>query len=322
MDKTESQSAIPAPESPAERKLRMEAEKLQAEIEAIRRPLYKTPSFYTALSPVLLAALGVIFTWASGWFDTQRKSIEADKKLLTIETKELEQKKHQQQALIDGLSSEKSVLTAQIAEMQTERGELRRQLQQLVNEKTSFTNQIALLENERNEIRLAKEAVEAEAKRLAGSETNATAYLTQLKELQTEREQVQRYLQRQSYIDGGREMELHGALLANLVATREFLQIKTPTASQRNNYLMGVEYRADNDYYGKSYEHWVPSYLESATNLPQSWRGQFDSKRIQAEIYEAQLSRPAEDEKADAAIRLKSFQQYMDEALARQKTNK
>src|SRR5712672_2780662 len=83
--------------SPADEKLRAETEKfraemekVRAEIEDIRKPFYQTSGFYTAVSPIALAVLGLIFSWWSGWFDTQSKSIEAKNDLLKIQTESLE----------------------------------------------------------------------------------------------------------------------------------------------------------------------------------------------------------------------------------------
>ena len=168
MENTEQQST-PPPESPSDVKQKLEAEKLRAEIEAIRRPFYKATAFYTSISPVVLALLGFWFTYNSGWFDTQRKSIEADKKLLTVETIQLESRKKEQQGFIDQLKTDRTVLSNQIAQLNLDADALRLQLARLEQEKASLTNQIALLEKERGEIRTAKEFFESEAKFLPNS---------------------------------------------------------------------------------------------------------------------------------------------------------
>jgi hypothetical protein len=63
------------PANPVDDKARLECEKLKAEIENIRRPLFKTAAFYAALSPVVLVFFGLVFTQLSGWFDVQRTRV-------------------------------------------------------------------------------------------------------------------------------------------------------------------------------------------------------------------------------------------------------
>jgi len=136
MENPEGPSATPAPELPQDKKLRMETEKLRAEIEAIRKPFYNTTSFYVSVSPVVLAVIGVLFTWASGWFGTQRKSIDADKKLLLVETKELEKQKEEQKSYIRELTNRVGQLRFLLYETDT-------QLGQLLREKITLTNLIS-----------------------------------------------------------------------------------------------------------------------------------------------------------------------------------
>ena len=82
------------PESPqiasaSDEKARLECEKLKAEINAINKPLIRTPGFYSALAPVALAILGLAFSWWSGWFDVQRTRISNGKTLLEAQTERL-----------------------------------------------------------------------------------------------------------------------------------------------------------------------------------------------------------------------------------------
>src|ERR1043165_5233125 len=67
-------------------KIQSEKAKINADLKAGREPFYRTSAFYSAISPIILACLGLVFTWSSGWFDVQKQKIENDKSLLTIET--------------------------------------------------------------------------------------------------------------------------------------------------------------------------------------------------------------------------------------------
>jgi hypothetical protein len=78
------------PSARPDEKTRLECEKLQAEIESIGRPFYRTPTFYTAITPVALAVIGVIFTWGSGWFDVQHTRINNEKLLVEAETERIQ----------------------------------------------------------------------------------------------------------------------------------------------------------------------------------------------------------------------------------------
>jgi len=161
--------------SAAEAKTRIECEKIRAEIEVIRRPFYKTASFYVSLVPVLLAVLGLVFTWASGWFDVQRTRINNEKLLVQIETERLQAKAKEQEVRVRSLENDVQGLRA---------------------ERSGLTNQLSLLTKERDEMRSAKQYFEQEARRLAGSETNAIRLFTELQTAQAERKAALERLER------------------------------------------------------------------------------------------------------------------------------
>ena len=80
-------------------KLNLEKEKLRQEIIALKRPLYKNPSFLTPLIGLLLGILTASFTVWSGLFDVKREKLENQKLVLQIE--------------IDAFKKEKDSLTKQ-----------------------------------------------------------------------------------------------------------------------------------------------------------------------------------------------------------------
>src|SRR5580658_7761473 len=80
-------------ESNAETKARLECEKLEAEINAMAKPFFQTSTFYTAITPVALAVVGLIFTWSSGWFDVQATRIANEKTLVEAQTENLKMEK-------------------------------------------------------------------------------------------------------------------------------------------------------------------------------------------------------------------------------------
>jgi hypothetical protein len=174
----ERQGILPPDSAPsiADEKTRLECEKLKAEIETLRKPFYRTTGFYSAMLPVLLAALGLLWSWSSGWFDVQRTRVENEKKLVEVQT--------------EALKVERSRLSRETEEQQKHVAALEREDATLRDTEVALTNQIARLERDRNEMRAAKQFFEGEARRLAGSETNALYLFTQLQTAQALREKL------------------------------------------------------------------------------------------------------------------------------------
>lgn len=160
----------------ATEKERLECEKLKAEINIIQKPMLKTPAFYVAICPMVLAVLGLVFTWATGWFDVQRTRVANDKTLLESQT--------------ETLKTERTALDTQTREQKLQLAHSEEQITRLSQREANYTNQIATLSREREELIRAKSFLENETKRLAGSDTNASQFLEQLKSLQVNREQL------------------------------------------------------------------------------------------------------------------------------------
>jgi hypothetical protein len=95
-------------------KIQSEKTKINAEVKAGREPFYRTSAFFSAISPIILACLGLVFTWASGWFDVQKQRIENEKVLLTIETKGLEKQRVQLTADTETLEKKKKEQIAEV----------------------------------------------------------------------------------------------------------------------------------------------------------------------------------------------------------------
>jgi hypothetical protein len=170
---------IPPPASApsvAGEKTRLECEKLKAEIETLRKPFYRTTGFYSAMLPVLLAALGLLWSWSSGWFDVQRTRVANEKAVVEAQT--------------EVLKVERFRLSRETEEQRMHVAALEREVATLKDKEVALTNQIARLERDRNEMRAAKEFFESEARRKAGAETNALYLFTQLQAAQALREKL------------------------------------------------------------------------------------------------------------------------------------
>jgi hypothetical protein len=175
------------PESPqitsaGDEKARLECEKLKAEITAINKPLVKTPGFYSAIAPVALAILGLAFSWWSGWFDVQQTRVSNEKTLLEAQT--------------ERLKMEQTTLEAKAQEQQATFVKAEGEIQTLKERESFLTNQLVRLERESSELRSAKDLLENETKRLAGSDAKAMEFLGQLKSLQATREQEEALIRR------------------------------------------------------------------------------------------------------------------------------
>ncbi len=99
-------------------------QKLEAEIQSIRKPIYKTRAFYQAMVPIVLAISGLILTWSSGWFDSQRKEVNNSKLLNQIEAIRQRGRIVILENSLASLRTEKIKLEAQSADLQRQTNEL------------------------------------------------------------------------------------------------------------------------------------------------------------------------------------------------------
>ncbi|MBI5384492.1 MAG: hypothetical protein HZA90_07360 [Verrucomicrobia bacterium] len=164
------------PQNQAADKAYLECEKLKAEIQAIGKPLLRTPGFYSAIAPVALAILGLVFTWSTGWFDVQRTRVSNEKTLLEAQTERLKMER----VTLEGQAKEQ--------QMKVERAD--EELGKLKQRVSLLTNQMARLERDRAELAAAKELLESQTAQATGSEAKASQFLAELKSLQTKREQM------------------------------------------------------------------------------------------------------------------------------------
>jgi DNA repair exonuclease SbcCD ATPase subunit len=172
----------PAPAAPPPNpKLELECEKLRAEIESLRKPLYQTPAFYASILPVVLAIAGVIYSWSSGWFDVQRTRLENDRKLLEAQNQHLlaDQSKLQTQELTQREILERS--TKEVTQAKLREAQL--------------AEEVASLTRSRDSLQHNKSLLEGEIQRLADSDAKASALLTELRTAQDAEAALKKSLQ-------------------------------------------------------------------------------------------------------------------------------
>jgi DNA repair exonuclease SbcCD ATPase subunit len=164
----------------SEQKAQLECEKLRAEIQAIHHPVYKTPGFYAAVAPVVLAIVGVIFTWSSGWFDIQRTRISNEKTLLEAENSRL--------------TDEKERLTEDTSQLEAKRTALNERKSQDQQSIMILTNQLSQLERQRDEKEQIIAALSGQITNLTAQSEAAKALVKQINQLQAERDKVESQL--------------------------------------------------------------------------------------------------------------------------------
>jgi len=249
------QKPTSSPSSLSDQKIQKEIEKLDAEIAkanaetgVARRRFFQHYGFYTACAPVALAVFGIYYSISSGWFDNQRKVIEAHNTLLRYESEQLENRKKEQQQRIDSVEKE-------LVDLRVER-------QKLLNDGITLSNQISNLQRETGELSKAKELIHAEALRLAGSETNASRYLSELTSLQSQREKesaivlVMRnaLIRRQAAIDDFEQV------------VSEFSNIRRPTTKQIQNFITDIQIASIQSFARKSVNEYKLDAVLRSTN--------------------------------------------------------
>jgi hypothetical protein len=94
-------------------KARLECEKLRAEIENERQPLWKRAGYIASLSPVLIAVATLFGGWVSGYFDTQRETLRSEIAALEATSEELEANARATQASIDDVYLQLKVIAGE-----------------------------------------------------------------------------------------------------------------------------------------------------------------------------------------------------------------
>lgn len=105
-------------------KHRLECEKLRAEIEEVRQPLWKRSGWIASLSPMVIALVAFLSAWVTGYFDDRRSVLESQVASLTTEIgaldarrADLEQATSRLQAQNDELAATGKALAIANAEM-------------------------------------------------------------------------------------------------------------------------------------------------------------------------------------------------------------
>ncbi len=68
----------------------LERLKIETEINELKKPFYKQKEFFIAILPIGLGIIGLIFSWASGYFDIKLREIQVSKDELAFKISKLE----------------------------------------------------------------------------------------------------------------------------------------------------------------------------------------------------------------------------------------
>jgi len=165
---------------------RVQREKVQAEIEDLRKPFWSKPEFYASISTAILAVVGLVFSWSSGWFDTQQKNLDAQKNLLEIQIHDLNLTKTNQEAAVLQLQGQMVDLTNQLQDMTKQRDIYYSNYEAAVSnlQQVQLSSE-ALLEQKSNEVvvleaRLTNSADKAELARLRSETSNLASQISRI----------------------------------------------------------------------------------------------------------------------------------------------
>lgn len=108
-------------------KHRLECEKLRAEIEQARLPLWKRSGYVASLSPIVIALVAFLSAWITGYFDTQKKILAADVENLTEKRDALGVENAGLQKRLTELAQRRDLLEASVVarQLQIDNGYLR-----------------------------------------------------------------------------------------------------------------------------------------------------------------------------------------------------
>jgi len=70
-------------------KRRLECEKLRAEISQVELAWWKRPGYIGSIAPILIALVGFLSVWSTGFFETQRAELKSEIEKLETEQKDL-----------------------------------------------------------------------------------------------------------------------------------------------------------------------------------------------------------------------------------------
>jgi len=132
--------------------------------------------------------LGLLFTWASGWFEVQQTRIQVENEKLQLDSTKLTIEKEQ-------LTEDHSNLVVQTQIQKKHLSDIENDAQSLRIDKATLSNEVVQLQLDRDQLRSAKEHFESEARRLAGADTNAIKYLDDLTKIQRERDELSQEVQ-------------------------------------------------------------------------------------------------------------------------------
>jgi hypothetical protein len=122
----------------------LELAKLELEIAALRKPLWKHPSFWASAASILVVLAGAIISWANGWFDVKQTEIKNANMVLQAQNETLSVTKEHLTEETEKLDSERSVLNSDLVRLKE--GKITGQADLLL-----LTNELLQLERQRDE---------------------------------------------------------------------------------------------------------------------------------------------------------------------------
>lgn len=157
---------------------RLANRKLELENLQLSRPLIRQLPFWQAAGPLVVALVGAILAWSTGWFDVKSQQVRNSKELLEAQTARLE--------------AQKATLTAETARLETAKLRVGGELGELQQQFMLTTNQLRILAQQRDEKESLVKALSGQVEKLSQENEAARKLITQISTLQVERDGLQK----------------------------------------------------------------------------------------------------------------------------------
>ena len=95
----------------------LEREKLALEIEQLKQPWWKKPTYILAALPTLLAVVSVIYGFANGYFQAAAIKLENQKRDVEVQIRVLQEERQSLEKYINGLNFSSKELRAELDEL-------------------------------------------------------------------------------------------------------------------------------------------------------------------------------------------------------------
>lgn len=128
-------------------KEQLEIERLKIQIESEKKPLYKKLSFYSALSPIAVSIVAIVYSLSTGFFETESKLLDLRKENLKYEIGLFVDQKDSLLNTIKQLKNDRDSILIENKRLKDTNGKLTILSNRLGSEHRELNNQILILKD-------------------------------------------------------------------------------------------------------------------------------------------------------------------------------